>query len=309
MFLAVETQWKCMTELLGIQNMNKHLINLVKFTVLAGCAVLVLCLSINTSQAQIVNLNSGNSSVSINAGSQAGMNSWVVGGQNQLNQQWFWYRIGSSGPEASIDTISAPIISQLSASIAQTTYANSIFSTTILYSLVGGTAQSGASDLSEQISIQNLTTSSLSFHFFQYADFNLGGSPNNDSGQLDSLGHMFGGVIQYDGHGCQISESVDTAVSRPANHGQIGSGSTILNALNDGGTTTFNGSTATTGNINWGLEWDVNIVAGGTLIISKDLNIVGAPTTSVPEPNSWTIALLGILSFGVCKRSLLYRTS
>jgi hypothetical protein len=275
-----------------------------------GLALLGLwCLPVGVGQAQIINLNSGNSSVSINTASQAGMYNWIVGGQNQLNQQWFWYRIGSSGPEASINTISAPTINQLSASIAQTTYANSLFSVTILYSLVGGSAQSGASDLSEQISIQNLTASTLNYHFFQYADFNLGGTPNNDTGQLDQFGQMYGGVVQYDGYGCQISEYVDTAVSRAANHGQIGNGSTLLNLLNDGGTTTFNGSTATSGNVNWGLEWDVNIAAGGTLIISKDLNIVGGPVGTVPEPGTWALLLLGMLSFGLFRYRLSRRTS
>jgi len=295
-----------------INNIVKTSIKSISSTKLAcyfGLVLVLWGLTASTVQAQIINLNSGNSSVSINTASQAGMYNWIVGGQNQLNQQWFWYRIGSTGPEASINTVSAPSISQLSASIAQTTYANSIFSATILYSLVGGSAQSGASDLSEQISIQNLTATTLSYHFFQYADFNLGGTPNNDTGQLDSLGHMYGGVIQYDGHGCQISEYVDTAVSRPANHGEIGNGSSLLNSLNDGSATTFNGSTATTGNVNWGLEWDVNIVPGGTLIISKDLNLVGGPVSSVPEPGTWGFALLGMLSLGLFRYKLQRRTS
>jgi hypothetical protein len=273
-----------------------------------GVACVAMCLSIGAAQAQIINLNSGNSTVSIDTGSQAGMYNWLVAGQDQLAQQWFWYRIGNSGPEASIDTISAPVNNQISGSILQSTYANSTFSATILYSLVGGTSSSGASDVSEQISIQNLTSSTLSYHFFQYANFDLGGTPNNDSGDLDRLGRMYSGVIQYNGNGCQISENVDTVVSRPANEGQIGNGSTILNSLNNGTATTFNGSTSTTGNINWGLEWDVNIAAGGTLIISKDLNITGGPVTGAPEPGTWSLVLLGMLSIGLCRYKLLRGT-
>jgi len=275
-----------------------------------GLALAIWALPASTGSAQILNLASGNSSVSINAASSTGMYSWMVDGQNQLNQQWFWYRIGSSGPEAALNTVSAPVINQLSASIAQTSYANSLFQATILYSLLGGAPGSGASDLSEQISIQNLTGASLSFHFFQYADFNLGGTPNNDSGQLDQFGRMYGGVIQYNGYGCRVSENVDTAVSRPANHAQIGSGNTILSSLQDGSATTFNGNTATSGNINWGLEWDVNIASGGTLIISKDLNMTGVvPVGPVPEPSTLGIALLGLLSFGLYRHGLYRRTS
>ena len=165
------------------------------FQIMAGAA----------SAAPLYTLSSGNSSVSIDVGSQTGMYNWTVDGQNQLNQQWFWYRIGNSGPAASIDTIRTPAASLLTASILSTTYANAQFSVNVLYSLVGGAPGSGASDLSEQISIQNLTRSALSFDFFQYADFNLGGTPNNDTGQLDQNGKKYGGVTQYNSPGCRAS--------------------------------------------------------------------------------------------------------
>jgi len=272
-----------------------------------SCVLVVLCSSISMGQAQIETLFSGNSSVSINTSSQQGMYNWSVDGQNQLAQQWFWYRIGSTGPDASINTISAPVITPVTAGILETTYANSSLQVNVLYSLLGGAVGSGASDISEQISIQNLGASALSFHFFQYADFNLAGTANNDSGQLDSVRRtMYGGVTQFDGTGCHISENVDTAVSQPANRAQIGTGSTLLSSLTDGGPTTLNDTTASGGNINWALEWDVTINPGGTLIISKDMNIVGVNGGgSVPEPSTWALVMLGVLSGG-CYR---YRSS
>ncbi|HLX96513.1 MAG TPA: hypothetical protein VKU37_12280 [Verrucomicrobiae bacterium] len=274
---------------------------------------LVLALAGMANATPVYTLSSGNSSVTIDAGSQAGMDNWTVDGQNQLNQQWFWYRIGSTGPAASINTISAPTANQLSPSILNTTYANAQFSVTVLYSLIGGASGSGTSDLSEQISIQNLTGSRLTFDFFQYADFNLGGTPNNDTGQLDKNGNKYGGVTQYNSPGCRVSENVDAAVSQPASYGQIGTGSgatsSILNLfgnsgfghLNDQNNTPYGG-----GNVNWGLEWDANIAPGGTLIISKDLNIVGVVpvTTPVPEPGAWSFVLLGLFSYGLYKYRL-----
>jgi len=260
------------------------------------------CLSIGVGHAQYT-LSSGNSSVAINPSSQTGMDSWIVDGQNQLNQQWFWYRIGSTGPEASFDTISTPVINPINASILQTTYANSIFSATVLYSLDGGAIGSGTSDLSEQISIQNLTGTTLSFHFFQYADFNLGGTPNNDTGDLTlSRRNTYGGTVQYNSS-CHLSENVDTVVSQPASRGQFGTGNTILNLLNDGSPTTLNNNFSASGNVNWALEWDVSIAAGGTLLISKDLNIVGVcPVNPIPEPATWSLALFGLISCGLFKR-------
>ena len=46
-----------------------------------------------------------NSTVVIDPTSQAGMYTWTVDGVDQMWQQWFWYRIGSAGPEQSIDTL------------------------------------------------------------------------------------------------------------------------------------------------------------------------------------------------------------
>jgi len=255
----------------------------------------------------IYTLTSGNSSVTIDAGSQAGMDNWTVDGQNQLNQQWFWYRIGNSGPAASIDTIGAPTANLLSASILNTTYANSQFSINVLYSLVGGALGSGTSDLSEQISIQNLTGSALTFDFFQYADFNLGGTSNNDTGQLDKSGKKYGGVTQYNSPGCMVSENVDAAVSQPASSGEIGTGSgatsTILNLFKSAGFGHLNDQNNTPpggGNVNWGLEWDANIAPGGTFIISKDLNIVGV----LPVPRRCRSRERGVLYCWDCSHTV-----
>jgi len=52
-----------------------------------------------------IELTSGNSVVKIDPFNPSGMNSWVVDGQNQLYQQWFWYRTASQTREYSIDTI------------------------------------------------------------------------------------------------------------------------------------------------------------------------------------------------------------
>ena len=54
--------------------------------------------------AQLVTLTDGGSTATVDLGSSAGMNSWTVNGQNQLNQQWFWYR-ANGGTAQPINTI------------------------------------------------------------------------------------------------------------------------------------------------------------------------------------------------------------
>ena len=55
-----------------------------------------------------ITLQDGNTTVTIDPNNPAdGVNSWTVNGVNQLLQQWFWYRIGNTGPAYSIDTLGA----------------------------------------------------------------------------------------------------------------------------------------------------------------------------------------------------------
>ncbi len=248
--------------------------------------------------APVTILTSGNSTVSIDSGTQTGMNSWIVDGQNQLNQQWFWYRVGSSGPEASIDTISAPVVNLLSPSVMTASYMNSQFKVSVLYSLVGGAVGSGVSDVTEQISIQNLSGASLNFHFFQYADFNLGGSPNNDSASATKAGKGYNSIDQRDGF-CYVSENVDTVVSQSANEAQVATDNSLLMSLNNTTPTTLNNNTSGSGNIKWALEWDKTIAAGGTMIISKDMNIAGVIPVNVPEPSVLSIFGVAVISYGI----------
>src|SRR5579872_7404260 len=59
--------------------------------------------------AQVETMNDGGSTATIDLGSSAGMNSWTVNGQNQLQQQWFWYQT-DGGVAKSIDTIGTPTV-------------------------------------------------------------------------------------------------------------------------------------------------------------------------------------------------------
>src|SRR5574340_944668 len=86
----------------------------------------VLALSAGSVQANAIAsvvLTDQNSVTTVDVGSQAGQSSWLVDGVNQMSKQWFWYRIGN-GPEASIDTISAPQVVLPSPNTLSVTYAN-----------------------------------------------------------------------------------------------------------------------------------------------------------------------------------------
>jgi hypothetical protein len=239
--------------------------------------------------------------VSIDPGSQAGVEGWNVDGNSELNQQWFWYRPGP-GVAHSIDTISAPVVTQPNARTLDTKYASSQFSLEVVYSLVGGVENSGAADLGELIRIQNLTGAPLAFHFFQYANFTIAGGNNNIVQLGRNLRGLFGeaSVISGDVH---LSENLDSALSPGANRGEAAFYSSTKDALNTIPNYMLNNNMSIGPEMGrfttWALEWDPTIPVGGTFIISKDLNITGV--VFVPEPQAWSLISFGLGVFSVLR--------
>jgi hypothetical protein len=226
-------------------------------------------------------LTDGNSAVTIDPTSSAGVENWSINGQNQLHQEWFWIRTGSTGGQSSIDTLSAPSIAPGLPSYAATlTYGSSnglqIITT---YNLTGG--QPG-SNLAENIEINNDGTSPQTYHFFEYANFNLG---NSTTGQAVTISAA--NTATDVGNGWQVQTVVNPASSEyeanvfPNLLNQISSSTTPC-MLSDV-------STSTVGDGEWGFEWDITLAAGGSYPISSGLNF-----KTVPEPVSGAIAVLGL---------------
>jgi hypothetical protein len=152
------------------------------------------------------------------------------------------------------------------------------------YSLDGGAAGSGSSDMAAQISITNLTGSPMDFHFFQYADFDLAGG-GGDSAVFTNLN-----AVQQFGPGTHLLESVVTPVP---NHREIAFFPVTLNKLNDGVATTLSdtpiGTVVGPGDLAWANQWDVVIAPGATFQISTDTNL-----NAVPEPGLGSLLTVGI---------------
>jgi hypothetical protein len=240
-------------------------------------------------------LADGNSSVVIAADGSTGMNNWQVDGQNQLYQQWYWYRVGSAGPEASLNNLPLLSATQYGASRLDTVYGNSQFNVTVSYSLLGGASGSGGSDIGEQIRIRNLTASPLSFHFFQYTDFDLGGSFLDDSVQLGrNLQGQFNEALQNKGN----VHFSDVIISPGASHAQAGLSPTIYNSLQDGNPTTLSDQSGpVSGDATSAFQWDPVIPAGSSFNISIDKNVY-----IVPEPATGSLLSTGLIALGLWKR-------
>jgi hypothetical protein len=246
---------------------------------------------VGPANAAVFTLTDLNSSSQIDDASQAGMFNWTVNGVNQLSKQWFWSRIGSSGGQSSIDTLTL-----LGATASDTNgnglndtlflrYGNdataSLFEIDVRYTL-RGTASSG-SDMQEQITIDNnSTSSSLDLHFFQYTNFDLNGSSAGDTVTLTNPNT----VRQSKG----TTTIAETVASPAANHYELGlttDSPNTLTRLNSGSPITLSDGATTRGpgDATWAFEWDQLIAPGGTFQISKDKNL------TIPEPG--TLSLIG----------------
>jgi hypothetical protein len=233
--------------------------------------------------ADVVTLTSGTSTAQIDPNSQAGLFNWNVAGANQISQQWFWYGIGNNAP-ASLDTISPAQLSGVTPNTFTTTYSGGGFSVGVTYALTG--AINGApgpvqSDLGQTIKINNTTASPLVFHLYDYANFTLNGAPN--SAMLLQALNGYSIALQSSG----ASSLAETIVAPPAQLGEAEPVGVTLAKLNNGvNPVTLSGNSVTgLGDVTWALEWDLNIAANSSALISEVTHldtVVALPEPAVP---------------------------
>ncbi|NOS69179.1 MAG: hypothetical protein HOP33_04535 [Verrucomicrobia bacterium] len=225
-------------------------------------------------------------SLDINTGAGAGLSNWNAGGVNQLNYQWFYYRVGSGGPESPIQNINPTptTIYNAATRTLDLTYDNGSYSVRTVFQLSGGNTP----NLSESITVQNHSGDNLDFHFFQYSDFDLWGLGGGQSVQFftNSVTGQYYRALQTDGlH--TVEEKVNSA-NPPISHFDAQLANVTLNSLTDGNPTTLSDQvSAGVGNVTFAYQWDVNIANNGSFQISKLLTIV-------PEPSALSILIMSI---------------
>jgi len=257
------------------------------FGLLGLAAVLTLSAIAVTPANGAVTLIDLNSVVTIDPNSSNGMYSWIVDGVQHMNRQWFWYRLGKTGPEASVDKLNLTFLKSSDGDaepgderlVMHYSDPNGKFVIKIDYLLGGAAAGSGTADIGEMVSIKNLSTERLDFHFFQYSDFNLRGDGNSDSVTITG-----GNTARQTGLSSSMSETVVSA--SPIVEASLVP--TLLNSLNDPlSPTTLSGVTsAGPGDVCWAFQWDFDIAPGREVVISKDKVIT-------PEPGTLALVVLG----------------
>ena len=239
-------------------------------------------------------LTDGNSSVALTS---TAVTQWTVGTTNQLDQEEFFYRVGNSGGQSPLSSLTPNTIKTLDTNsnglndTAKITYGSSSgFQVVVTYSLTGGATGSGSSDLGETIKVSNEGMSSQTFHLFEYTNFNLGGST---SGQVVTI---TGGNTATD-----VGNGVDAQIvvsPKPSEYGASNTAASpdLLSSISSSSKayTLKDVASAPSGDGESAFEWDLNIGCGSTCVISIDKDLKGTPVVVVPEPVGGAIALLGL---------------
>jgi hypothetical protein len=259
---------------------------------LAARALLIGAVALATAHtaqgAPVVTLADQSATASFDLGSDAGMDAWTVSGTDHLSQQWFWIRVGD-GPVVSVDSLgllahstadtnpfSDPAHDQLSAAFGDGTVG-----VEFLFTLRGTSSGQLESTLGELISIVNVSDEALELSFWQYADFDLGGTVDD----LDLIIDLPDSVLQTDIGVAVLEANVGPG---PDHYAAAFSGSPIgLPALLDasGNLPDWAGPIGP-GNLAWALQWDFALGPGQVLNISKDKVII-------PEPGTGLLGLVG----------------
>ncbi len=273
-----------------------------QFGSLALALAFIFTLGASSASAGLYTLQDENSSVEIDTSNSSGMYDWYIDGVSSLTQQWFWYRDNTSGMtrELSLDTLTVALEGTTDTDFDgdhdnffvrfdnRTAQSPATFEIDINYRLAGGLAGSGASDIAETITVNNLTNSALDFTFFQYSDFDLGGVSSNDTIVMTNANT----VTQTDG----VTTFSETVVTPAATRWELDQYSTTLDRLQDDLVTNLSNATSpVSGNATWAFQWDTIIGGNGSFQISKDKNI-----RAVPEPATiflLTTCLLGLAGY------------
>jgi len=275
---------------------------LLKMSVLVGiCAVMAAPASAVTYPGYV--LQDDNSTVAVNFAGY-GVEVWTVngvphlGGYGDETLQWFWYRMGTTGPEQQVNPTNLTFDAGASQPTDRdgdggfdTAYllyhdAGGLFDVEITVTLDGGPAGSEQGDLAEQVTVTNTSADeSLDLHFFEYADFDLGGTPNND--EVVYIGQAVDDVDEV-----MVAKQLDDAymlvasdVSSPAlGHVEANIGGALRGKLDDANPDDLDDTATADGDVEWAGQWNVELGPGDAFQLSKDKMIT-------PEPA--TLALMG----------------
>lgn len=234
-------------------------------------------------------------------GAPIGLNRWSVDGVNHVQQQSFWYRLGSLNREFRIDG-SFPVSHVVTATTDfnlnsgsddllvvyednETSLTPETFSFILHYQLSGDADGSGKSLLLTDFTVGNTGNDPLDISIFLFSDFDLTSSAADDLLSLNAAA-----ASQTDAN----TSLTLTHLTGLPDRFEAGAPGTLLTRLDDGSLDDFGGlgGPLGPGNVASVYQWDFSIDSQATTSSSWATQI-----TAVPEASNWIGAgvLLGLL--------------
>ncbi len=222
-----------------------------------------------------IELGDGNSTATFGIN---GQNSWTIDGTEHLYAQNFYYRRSGFNDEQNLNSmtlLSQTAIDSNPFSDTRNDMLNTIYTDNngleigTLFTLRGSGQGAGTAAIAEQITLTNTGTSTIYISFFQYVDFDLGGDSNDDWGQI-----INGNTAQQSDSQFTVAETVATPAPTLF---QMGDQSDMSDLWSNGTIDNLNGADSYQGDVAWAFQWDIELAAGDSFLISKNKAIVPTP--------------------------------
>jgi hypothetical protein len=220
---------------------------------------------------------------------------WTVDGVDQLFDEWFFISI-DGGPVQAISLNGGWVLGVEGTTDANfngfdETYFGRFFDPTgsigveIGLRLLGGNFGTGASDMAEQLFVFSADGLAHDIDFFEYSDFDLGGTIGDDLGAMNTASDYFQ-VDVVNGWGVEID-----VTGTDLTDFEVGNFPLVLFDVLAG---TLNGNPGPFfGDVSQAFQWSAVVSGTNDLIISKDKLIF----RSIPEPSS--VVLMGLGGLGL----------
>jgi len=256
--------------------------------IIAGLMGTIFAASAISGNAQ--ELSVPNSSLSVGTTS-GGVFTWNANGAQQMDEQTFFYSVGS-GTLNSISSISSGTTTAQTSSSLTEKYANSTLSLTTGYSL--GQSGSGA-NLSTSISLQNLSGTSQTFHFYQFSYFDLGGSFSGQNVQFLETTVPYEVVQTASGGGLTgtISALAGGGLASVEETAGVYNGSDFGLASGNPAPTFTDSPLSASGNVDFAYEISATLAANSSITISE--------LQTVPEPSTVALVSSGLIGAGLLR--------
>jgi hypothetical protein len=257
--------------------------------------VAALALAAPTAQALPLDLVDDNATARIDPTSPQGLSSWTVAGITHVSRQSLFVRVGDTGPEIPLSSLSAstPVATDSNGDgddeTLALTYSGAGLALDVRWSLDGGPlgppSAGATASLGLQVTARNLSGSALDLHLFQYTDVDLFGTFVDDALTLTPASGP-NTATAVDSTGLALYEAVFTPSASAVEAAVYGA---TLPRLEDGDPISLDGSLEAAGDVTFTAEWFAPLAPGGSLSLVFGQRIEIA---AVPEPAS--AALLGL---------------